>query len=686
MTLRGCFAVLGALGIVASCSTAEREFGSEQVGGAGSGDHEGAISPYHDGGRDSAEGEGGSPGGAGPSAAGEAPGEPVVELGEPCLVNGALGCNGASQKLTLLCKKGLWTEGAICNSDENCDRATGACAPILPDCEDRLGGQRYCGDDGAVRSCGPDLVTTELIEVCEGKCVPAAASAKCAPITCGDGEVQSPEDCDDGNDDDTDDCTSACTDAVCGDGSVWKGHEVCDDGNDVLTDACVDGCQAASCGDGLVWAGRETCEDENEVDSDACTNACQKASCGDGVVQAGKEECDDENASSGDGCSKECTVEPVSIVPFNLGVCALGSNGQIRCFVQDRDDWRYSSVALAEGERVTAISSFDAGIDSHICALFVGGKVRCWNANGSGQLGLGDKVFRPIGEPSRNADLGGAVATAVAVGRGYTCALLADGSVQCWGDNKYKQLGLAIDANNPAVGDASGEMGAALVPVPQLDARKAASVSAGDNNACEIRADKTLYCWGTYARGVYTAAKNLDLGATLTVREVAVATSHACAVLTDNTLKCWGVNNKGQLGQDDLVDRQTKATMGDSLAPIDLGVGRTARSVAVNNSVTCAVLENGSVKCWGYNAAGQLGKGDTIDVGGAAGDMAALKLLDLGVGRKAKQLALAGSTSCALLDDGRIVCWGAVNTPAMDFLGDAPNEMGDRLPIVELQF
>jgi hypothetical protein len=98
------------------------------------------------------------------------------------------------------------------------------------------------------------------------------------------------------------------------------------------------------------------------------------------------------------------------------------------------------------------------------------------------------------------------------------------------------------------------------------------------------------------------------------------------------------------------------------------------------------VLDDGAVKCWGWNSSGQLGKGDEVDIGGAAGDMAALKPLDLGAGRKVRQLALAEAMNCALLEDASIICWGTVNTPAPDFLGDEPNEMGERLPIIKLQF
>jgi cysteine-rich repeat protein len=92
--------------------------------------------------------------------------------------------------------------------------------------------------------------------------------------SCGDGEVDEGEECDDGNDVDTDDCTTACTIATCGDGFVWEGHEACDDGNDVVTDDCPVDCTAAFCGDGFIHVGVEDCDDVNDETGDGCAPGC----------------------------------------------------------------------------------------------------------------------------------------------------------------------------------------------------------------------------------------------------------------------------------------------------------------------------------------------------------------------------------------------------------------------------
>jgi E3 ubiquitin-protein ligase HERC3 len=275
------------------------------------------------------------------------------------------------------------------------------------------------------------------------------------------------------------------------------------------------------------------------------------------------------------------------------------------------------------------------------------------------------------------------LAKGVAADEFYSCAVMQDGRVKCWGRADV----LGVQATSPGVGDEPGEMGSDLKPLVQPDERAFARIVAGNRAACGIRDDKTVYCWGgNSVRGALTPQYNLNLGNPSTVLEVSVGSGHACAVLTNNALKCWGANDEGQLGQGDYVPRYDSSDMGDALSPVQLGVGKTAKSVATGPSWVCAVVSDGSVKCWGRNVIGELGKGDKVSVGGSVGDMNTLQPLDL-AGRKAKQLAIAGDvTTCALIEDGTIRCWGTVNTPNKVYLGDQPGEMGANLPLVTLKF
>ncbi len=118
----------------------------------------------------------------------------------------------------------------------------------------------------------------------------------------------------DGDGDGTALCDAGAVEVGCGNGNVDTGEE-CDDGNTTDGDGCAADCTTetgggAACGDGTVDAG-EQCDDGNTADGDGCSSTCQNegaAACGDGILQTG-EECDDGNTTAGDGCSSTCTDE-----------------------------------------------------------------------------------------------------------------------------------------------------------------------------------------------------------------------------------------------------------------------------------------------------------------------------------------------------------------------------------------
>ena len=115
---------------------------------------------------------------------------------------------------------------------------------------------------------------------------------------------------------------------VCGDGVV-EDPEQCDDGNDIDTDACTNECKDAVCGDGIVRDGVEECDDGNIFDNDGCTNECKNAVCGDGIVQFFVEACDDGNTVDGDGCDSTCQNEGFLAILFGIAAGAGATAGAI---------------------------------------------------------------------------------------------------------------------------------------------------------------------------------------------------------------------------------------------------------------------------------------------------------------------------------------------------------------------
>ena len=94
-----------------------------------------------------------------------------------------------------------------------------------------------------------------------------------------------------------------------------------------------------------------------------------------------------------------------------------------------------------------------------------------------------------------------------------------------------------------------------------------------------------------------------------------------------------------------------------SVGPVDLGAGRTARAIAAGFYHACAILDKGQVRCWGAGYYGALGYGNTSSIGdnetpGSVGPV------DLGAGRTAVAITAGGYHTCAILDNGRVRCWG----------------------------
>ncbi len=201
-------------------------------------------------------------------------------------------CSASEMLVSITCFGGV---------DEECDLAEGNSlepdAACRPDCR-----TPYCGD-GVV----------DTGEECDdgNRVTDDGCSNICRLPACGDGVLQGDEVCDDGDgnsDTEPDACRTTCVPAACGDLVVDDGEE-CDDGNDVRDDGCNHRCQLPQCGDEVVQDG-EACDDGNRVNDDECTNACEYGSCGDGITQTVLgEECDDGEANSNtepDACRVDC--------------------------------------------------------------------------------------------------------------------------------------------------------------------------------------------------------------------------------------------------------------------------------------------------------------------------------------------------------------------------------------------
>jgi alpha-tubulin suppressor-like RCC1 family protein len=407
--------------------------------------------------------------------------------------------------------------------------------------------------------------------------------------------------------------------------------------------------------------------------------------------------------------------------------CARFDDGRVKCWGYN-DGFFAGALGLGDteergdepGEMGDALPAVGLGTDrtalavavgsASSCALLDDRSVKCWGNNESGQLGIGDIETRgdepgEMDDALPAVDVGAdVVVLELSVGNAHACVRLVGGSVKCWGDNASGQLGLG---DTHTRGDEPGEMGDNLPTVDLGTDRTAVSLTAADRYTCARLDDASLKCWGLNSDGDLGLGDTenrgdapgemgddlpaLDLGTGRSVVELA-SDEHNCGILDDGTLKCWGESGTvGRLGLGDTEDRGDEpGEMGDNLPTVDLGTGRSAAAVTIGSRHSCAILDDGSVKCWGSGSVGKLGQGDGEDRGNEPGEMGDnLPVVPLGTGLTALELTAGDSYSCALLSDGSVKCWGSnfngvLGLGDMNNRGDEPGEMGDSLPPVDL--
>lgn len=309
------------------------------------------------------------------------------------------------------------------------------------------------------------------------------------------------------------------------------------------------------------------------------------------------------------------------------------------------------------GRRVAA-ASVAAGWN-HTCAILETGALRCWGHNGSGQLGLGTTTDLGDDEAVTTAPAVplDSPATAVTAGAAHTCVLQVAGTIRCWGYNGLGQLGLGT------TDDLGNDEAVTSVPPVALGAR-AMAVSAGAHHSCALLATSVVRCWGMNSEGELGLGTTTNLGddepvlsappVPLGAPAVAIAAGnfHTCALLAGGGVRCWGENAQGQLGlgnTDNLGDDEAVTS-----APV-VPLGAPAVAIAAGGLHTCALLVSGDVRCWGLNAVGELGLGDTTSIGD---DEPVTSAPVVPLGGRAVAIAAGDAHSCALMETGAVRCWG----------------------------
>lgn len=336
---------------------------------------------------------------------------------------------------------------------------------------------------------------------------------------------------------------------------------------------------------------------------------------------------------------RPCIVAAPATPTLAIGeyhTCFVERDGTVRCWGRNEHgqlgDGTTASRSIGAPVRgLTNVRAIAAGF-AHTCALLVNGTVSCWGDNDMGALGLGSITadqLQPVAVP------GVADAIGVSAGDDFTCVLFEGGEVSCFGEADSGQLG-------------DGTMDQAVSPMPVLGLSATTSISASQFHVCSVLADGAVACWGNnaaFALGDGTET-NRDVPVEVTnvtrVLEVSAGASHSCARFEDGTVSCWGFNQYGQIGDGTKIDRPspTKA----------FGIA-CAQAVSAGLLHTCVLVAGGTIECWGDNSVGALGDGTRTSRATAAVVQGITSAIELGVG--------AAYHSCAVLQSGSIACWGS---------------------------
>ena len=352
---------------------------------------------------------------------------------------------------------------------------------------------------------------------------------------------------------------------------------------------------------------------------------------------------DDAADSTGPGTDAALQFDDSGTPTVSVGfgyVCAVSTAGVVWCWGNGLHGQLGTGRSMFEvvPRQVAAVPSSTSVSASyaHSCALAKDRHVYCWGSNDEGALGLGHK-----GDSDKRAHLVTVIdeATYIAVGRGFSCAVNANGQVLCWGANKLGQLGRGTSSDS--------ELDAQAV----VDLQGVKRIWARESYACAQLPDSSLRCWGAnrFAQlGIGSRSPEAQtrptepqgLGA---VVDVALNGLGACALKPDGHVWCWGMNTDAQTGQG-------YATTDPLVAPKEVP-GLVATGIASGDGHSCAHLQDGGTACWGSNTDGLL----HIE-SNAAPVLTPSRVTNLP--SPVKKLYGGGMNYCAHLMNGSFACWG----------------------------
>lgn len=241
--------------------------------------------------------------------------------------------------------------------------------------------------------------------------------------------------------------------------------------------------------------------------------------------------------------------------------------------------------------------------------------------------------------------------TSIRVSGVNVCSTDEVGGMWCWGS---------------AGGGSFGDGGGANRPVPAKTEMpnkvKVTAIGAGWSalHGCAV-ADGNVFCWGFNAAGQVGRPDSTDTSTPQAVKNlpgrtvsVAIMRTATCALIEDGTVSCWGGSTNSLLGRAD--------ASGINLAPAPVTGLANVRKIAGSAGHVCALKGDGTVACWGTNTSGQLGNGTFVN--------SSVPVKVTGLSIPVVDIAVTATSSCAVLADGSVKCWGGNNLYQLGYSGD----------------
>jgi alpha-tubulin suppressor-like RCC1 family protein len=295
--------------------------------------------------------------------------------------------------------------------------------------------------------------------------------------------------------------------------------------------------------------------------------------------------------------STDFQVKSGSLISTNNVICALTPTSGVKCIGigsrnGDGTGVDRTSTAVDVAGLTSGVKSIATGTQT-VCAVTTAGGAKCWgvtNVSGSASPSSSTSPVDVVGLTTGVEN--------VSIGAGYSCFLTTTKNVKCVGGNNWGQLGNGTVTSSTTTTDVQNIDGIAQ------------SLSSGSQSSCIVTTSRTVKCWGYGGYGnlghgaspTYSSTP-VDVSGLTSVAQVAVADNSVCALTTNGAVKCWGRNDTGQLGN---------GAAGNSNVPVNVtGLSSGVRAIRAGQLHFCAILDSGSMKCWGRNSEGQLGTGAT---------------------------------------------------------------------------